>query len=230
MRPFLLSVSVAILCSLWQPSAQGQEAGGGEYPVVSRMVKYTTQGEHTQGYLAEPKSPGKRPAIVLIHEWWGLNDSIKAKAREFAGRGYVALAVDLYDGKATTDRDEAGRLAAAVRGNFDQAFANLEDAIAYLKKLDTVNPDRLASIGWCFGGGWSYQIAKNNLGVKASVIYYGQFNPQDDLQKMRAEIIGHFAEEDRSIRLDDVKQFEATLKTQGGDHNLHLPTHDAWVC
>ena len=80
----------------------------------------------------------------------------------------------------------------------------------------------MAAIGWCFGGGWSYQMAKNNLGVKASVIYYGFFNPEDDLQKMRAEIIGHFAENDRAIRVDNVKEFQAKLKTLSGDHEVYI--------
>ncbi len=222
MRSFYFSLFAALILRLVALPANAQQQADGEYPVVTRSVKYTTQGVETLGYLAEPKISGKRPAIVLIHEWWGLNDSIKTKAREFAARGYVALAVDLYNGKATTDRDEAGRLAGEVRGKMDQAFANLKDAIAYLKTLDNVDPERMASIGWCFGGGWSYQIAKNNLGVKASVIYYGQFNPQDDLQKMRAEIIGHFAEEDRGIRVDDVREFQATLKTQGGNHEIYI--------
>ena len=97
----------------------------------------------------------------------------------------------------------------------DVAFENLKDAIAFLKNQESTDPSRLGSVGWCFGGGWSYQIAKNNLGVKASIIYYGMFNPEDDLAKMRAEIIGHFADEDRLISVDDVREFQAKLMTIG---------------
>lgn len=85
-----------------------------------------------------------------------------------------------------------------------------------------MDADRLASIGWCFGGGWSYQIAKNNLGVKASIIYYGRFNPKDDLSKMRAVILGHFEAEDRSIKVGTVKEFQVTLKTLSGDHEIYI--------
>ena len=99
---------------------------------------------------------------------------------------------------------------------------HLRDAIDMLKKSPHVDPERLASIGWCFGGGWSYRIAKNRLGVKASVIYYGQFNPDDDLAKMRAAILGHFAEQDSHIRVDTVNQFQAKLKTLGGDHEIFI--------
>jgi carboxymethylenebutenolidase len=179
-------------------------------------------GKDVVGYMATPEKQGKHPAILLIHEWWGLNDDIKAKARGFAELGYVALAVDLYGGQSTTEPSEARKLAGAVRGNMEPAFANLKAAIAFLKSQKAVNPDRLASIGWCFGGGWSYQIAKNNLGVKASVIYYGFFNPKDDLAKMRAEIIGHFAEKDRAIKVDNVKEFQANLKTTAGEHEIYI--------
>lgn len=188
----------------------------------SSQAYHTVAGKTIEGYLAKPTTPGKQPAIILIHEWWGLNEDIKSKARDFAGQGYVAFAVDLYNGKHTTDRREAGRLAGGVRNNMEAAFANLKAAIKFVKKDPAVDSERLASIGWCFGGGWSYQIARNNLGCKASVIYYGRFNPQDDLQKMRAEIIGHFAENDRGIRVDNVKEFQAKLKTLNGEHEIYI--------
>ena len=154
--------------------------------VTTSDVKYTEQGTKTAGYLAEPPAGAekKHAAIILVHEWWGLNDFIKQTANDFAEQGYVALAVDLYDGQSTTKPEDARKLATGVRGDMDSAFANLKDAIAFLQKKDNVDSERMASIGWCFGGGWSYQVAKNNLGVKASVIYYGRFNPEDDLAKM----------------------------------------------
>lgn len=187
--------------------------------VVATEVAYHS---NTKGYLVLPASQGSYPAVILIHEWWGLNDEIRAKAREFANEGYAALAVDLYDGEYGGTAAEARQLAGRVRGNTDAAFANLRDAFAYLRKHPHVKADRLASVGWCFGGGWSYQIAKNNLGAKASVIYYGRFNPADDLDKMRASIMGHFGEEDRSIKVSDIKQFQAKLTTLSGDHQIFI--------
>ena len=196
---------------------------GDEVAVKTDDVPYSDAGgTKAMGYFARPDRDGRLPGIVLIHEWWGLNDDIRSKAEEFARLGYVALAVDMYGGKSTTDPNEARKLAGEVRGNMDVAQENLRDAIGLLKKSPHVDPERIASIGWCFGGGWSYQIAKNNLGVKASVIYYGFFNPADDLQKMRAEIIGHFAENDRAIRIDNVKEFQAKLKTLNGDHEIYI--------
>lgn len=174
------------------------------------------------GYLAKPSGQGPYPAVILIHEWWGLNDNIREFADLLAEQGYTALAVDLYGGESTDDPERAGELASAVRLNMEEAFINLRSAVSFLRRRSDVDSSNLASIGWCFGGGWSYQMAKNNLGVQASIIYYGQFNPKDDLQKMRATILGHFGEEDRSISKDSVEEFQATLNTLSGDHEIYI--------
>ncbi len=174
------------------------------------------------GFMASPKEKGSYPALILIHEWWGLNDDIKAKAKKFAKLGYVTLAIDLYGGKSSTNRADAKVYASTVRQNQSKAFENIKKALKFIKNKNNVIKERVGSIGWCFGGGWSYQIAKNNLGVKSSVIYYGRFNPKDDLQKMRADIIGHFAQTDRSISIDNVKEFQVKLKTLKGNHEVYI--------
>lgn len=193
--------------------------GEAQYEVTTEEVAYH---DGTTGYLAQPSEEGTYPALVLIHEWWGLNDNIRDLAEEFAAQGYVALAVDLYDGEVADTPEAAGELAGSVRGDVDTAFANLEDAVAYLETLDSVDPERLASVGWCFGGGWAYEMAANNLGVDASVMYYGRFSPEDDLSMMRADILGHFGEEDRSIAVDDVREFQAKLNTLEGNHAVYI--------
>jgi carboxymethylenebutenolidase len=189
---------------------------------TERVSYANVDGKEVFGYLALPDGPGPHPAVVLIHEWWGLNDNIRENARRFAEQGYVALAVDLYEGAATTDQTEAGRLAGAVRGNTDRAMDNLSQAVRYLRNRAEVDDERLASVGWCFGGGWSYEMAKNDLGMDATVMYYGQFNADDDLEEMKSHIIGHFGEEDTSIKVDDVREFQATLQTQSGEHEVYI--------
>lgn len=188
-------------------------------PIQAAEVEYY---KHIKGYLAEPEGDGEHPAIILIHEWWGLNADIRSKADAFADEGYTAFAVDLYNGAATKRPKRARELATAVRNDMENAFANLRAAVAYVKSLPRVQAERLASVGWCFGGGWSYRLAKNNLGVAASIIYYGYFNPEDDLSRMRTTILGHFAENDRGILLDNVKSFSAKLKTLGGNHAIFI--------
>lgn len=193
------------------------------HDIVTEEVRYHKQLKDVKGFLARPADNKKHPAIVLIHEWTGLNDYMRGNARQYAKLGYVALAADLYQGKVTTNRDEARKLATGVRKNREVALENLRQAVAYLKgRSANVDPQRLASVGWCFGGGWSYQMAKNDLGVKATVIYYGHFNPKDDLSRMRATIIGHYGEKDRSIKVDDVRAFQARLKTLNGDHEIYI--------
>ncbi|MBE8182345.1 MAG: dienelactone hydrolase family protein [Candidatus Portiera sp.] len=206
--------------------------GGGSL-IISSFLSGTVQAsvktqevayyKDAKGYLALPsKRRGKKAAVILIHEWWGINDDIRRKAEDFAEQGYVAFAVDLYGGQSTSDPAEARKLASAVGGNNKEAFANLGAALGYLKQRRDVDDERLASVGWCFGGGWSYQMAKNNLGTKASVIYYGRFNPADDLALMRARIMGHFAEKDRGIKVDNVKQFQATLRGLSAEHEIFI--------
>ena len=190
---------------------------GSAYAARTGEVEYA---DGIRGYLAQPDAPGKHPSVVLIHEWWGLNQDIREKAEAFADAGYNALAVDLYGGKVTNDPDMARQLAGTVSSDMPAGFANLRAAIDYLKTLDHADAGRIASVGWCFGGGWSYQIAKNDLGVKASVIYYGRFNPEDDLDRMRTTILGHFAENDSFIKLSDVESFQATLKALSDDHEV----------
>ncbi len=192
------------------------------YHGTAKDTKATEDTKTTKGYLASPDGKGPFPAVILIHEWWGLNDNIRAEARRYAEEGYVALAVDLYGGESAKKPEDARALAGAVQKDMDAAFANLRSAISYLKGNAGVDKDRIASVGWCFGGGWSYQMAKNNLGTKASVIYYGRFNPADDLAQMRAKIMGHFGEKDRAIRADDVRQFGAKLKTLSGEHEVFI--------
>lgn len=198
-----------------QPQTQEPE-------VIGVRVTYMPKNPNVVGYLARPKTQGKHPTLILIHEWWGLNDNIRTLADDFAKQGYVALAVDLYAGKTATTPEQAKALATSVRENTKDAFDNLKAAVAYVGGSPSADTSRMAAVGWCFGGGWSYQMAKNDLGVKASVMYYGQFAPEDDLQMMKAHILGHFAEDDTVIAVDNVKEFEAKLKTHSGEHQVFI--------
>ena len=186
------------------------------------VIENVDYHENSVGYFAKPKGEGEYPGLILIHEWWGLNENIKGLVEEYAKEGYVALAVDLYGGEVTTERSVAGELASSVRGDMEGAFDNLEAAVDYLNSDPNVKENELASVGWCFGGGWSYEMAKNDLGVKSSIIYYGRFNPEDDLSKMRATILGHFGEDDASILVDDVNELQVKLNTLSGDHMVFI--------
>lgn len=178
--------------------------------------------KNAAGFLARPSEEGTYPALILIHEWWGLNEDIRSITRNFAEEGYVALAVDMYQGVVTTEPTEARTLSSAVRTDVDSAFENLGAAVEYLRGRPEVEPEKLASVGWCFGGGWAYQMALNGLAIDASVMYYGQFNPDDDYEMMRADILGHFGENDASIAIDNVRELQAALATTNGKHEVYI--------
>jgi carboxymethylenebutenolidase len=209
-----------------QPSSDQEVQEQEEVMVSEEQVQVAEETvpyfANTTGYLALPRGEGPHPALILIHEWWGLNDDIKSIARRFAEQGYVALAVDMYNGQVTTESAEARVLSSAVRDDVDGAFENLQAAIDYLRARPEVDAEKLASVGWCFGGGWSYQMALNDLDINASVMYYGQFNPDDDFDMMRADIIGHFGETDASIAVDNVREFQAELATTNGMHEVYI--------
>lgn len=211
-----------------QPDGSDQPAMVSDDAMENSEMQSSLLGESVEympgvtGYLSTPEGNGPFPGVILIHEWWGLNDDIKSIADRFAQEGYAALAVDLYDGESTTERERAGELAGAVRGDVDGAFVNLESALAYLKDQPGVDTSRLASVGWCFGGGWAYQMARNGLDIGASVMYYGQFDPEDDFAMMKADILGHFGEEDAAIAVDSVREFQAALETTNGMHEVYI--------
>ena len=133
-------------------------------------VALTTQGGRKVAAALGRPAQTPAPAVLLVHEWWGLNNQIKAMAAEVAQLGYVALAVDLYDGKVAATADEAGRLAGAV--DPVAATDTLVSWLAWLKR-DAGVSGRLATLGWCFGGGWSLSASLAHP-VDATVIYYGR--------------------------------------------------------
>jgi carboxymethylenebutenolidase len=198
------------------PSPAVGRAGGGE-EVVTRSVQYATvDGKPVTGALAQPKGWKKGgPAILLVHEWWGLNDNIRDLARQLASHGYSALAVDLYGGKSATDPKGAQELMKGAMANRAAAEENLRQAVAFLH--DKEGAGKLGVVGWCFGGGWALQtglLAPDK--VDAVVMYYGF--PESDkakLAKLKAPVLGLFGAEDQSIKVDMVRQFEATLKDLG---------------
>ncbi len=178
------------------------------------MVSYPSGSETASGYLAAPEGAGKKPAIVVIQEWWGLSAFEKGKADAFAKQGYVALAVDLYRGKLATDPDMAHQL---MRGlPEDRAMRDLEAAIAYLRSRSDVDGSRIGSVGWCMGGGYSLALALAEPSLSGAVIYYGRLvTDPAAIQRLKVPLLGHFGGADEGIPAASVREFEATAKKQG---------------
>ena len=184
------------------------------WAATSKNVSYKSGDETVQGVLYAPEGKGPFPAIVVIHEWWGLNDWVKQQAAKLSDQGYVTLAVDLYRGKVATTPDEAHEIMRGVPE--DRAKRDLHAAVEFLKSQPDVNKDRIGSIGWCMGGGYSLDVALQEPTLKADVINYGHLaTDSESIQKINAAVLGLFGGQDRGITVDDVKKFEQMLKQQG---------------
>ncbi|MDX1581039.1 MAG: dienelactone hydrolase family protein [Alphaproteobacteria bacterium] len=182
-------------------------------------VSITTQadGRKVTAALALPDvTPA--PAVLLIHEWWGLNAQIKSVAAELAKLGYVALAVDLYDGKVTDKPEKAGEYAGAVKA--EEARDTLKSWVNWLKAHDKVS-GKVASMGWCFGGGWSLETAIE-AEVDGAIIYYGRVDvPKERLEKISSEVLGHFATHDTFITEEMVGDFAQRMGELNKDMSLN---------
>ena len=183
-------------------------------PNKTQSVSYKSGEETVTGYLALPESGGKHPAVIVIHEWWGLNDWVKEQTQKFAAEGYVALAVDLYRGKVAAKPDEAHELSRGLPP--DRGLRDLEAAFAYLAARPDVRADKIGSVGWCMGGGYSIQFAVNEPKLAACVVNYGSL-PTDaaSIAKIKAPVLGNFGAEDRGIPPASVNAFADAMKAAG---------------
>jgi carboxymethylenebutenolidase len=192
-------------------------------PVTAEEVAYgEVGGKPVRGYLARPKdAKGALPGILVIHEWWGLNDNIRAMTRRLAGEGYQALAVDLMGGAVAENPDTAMKQVNAVMQNRAAAEENLRDAYAFLEKKGA---PKIGVIGWCFGGGWSLATAMLLPDkIDAAVIYYGRVETDEaKLSPVRAPILGLFGGKDKGIPVEGVRAFEKALKELGKNAEIHV--------
>ncbi len=184
------------------------------FAATGKPVSYKSGDETVNAILYTPQGKGPFPGLVVIHEWWGLNDWVKEQASKLADEGYVALAIDLYRGKVATTPEEAHEIMRGVPS--DRANRDLLAAAAYLRSLKNVNPAKVGDIGWCMGGGYALDLAIADPQLKAAVINYGHLaSDRATLQKINAAILGIFGGQDRGIPPADVNKFEADLKALG---------------
>lgn len=205
------------------PSASPAASQKPAQPVRGADVVYAiVDGKAVHGYHSVPAhAKGPLPGIIVIHEWWGLNDNIRSVADQLAGEGYAALALDLYGGQSAKDPDAAKKLMSGVFKDPGAAKDNLKQAYVYLH--DRQHAPRIGVIGWCFGGGWSLQTALLFPDqISATVMYYGQ--PVDDvaaLSTLRMPLMGFFGAQDKGITVQDVQSFQKALKAAGVNSEIH---------
>jgi carboxymethylenebutenolidase len=190
-------------------------------PRKGMVVKIKSGDESINAYLAVPEKKGKHPAIIVIHEWWGMNDWVAEQADLLSKAGYVALAVDLYRGKVATEPEMAHELSRALPE--DRALRDLKAAFEYLRKHTSVHANKIGSIGWCMGGGLSLNLAVNEPRLKACVIYYGRLMTDENmLKRLNCPVLGNFGDQDRGIPVADVRAFEEKLKKLGKKVEIHI--------
>lgn len=219
----LLAVGVVIIliALALKPETQTNVDSVTTEPQFSTISEQVSYHENVQGYLARPEEEGEYPGVVMIHEWWGLNENIKQMADSLASQGYVVLAVDLYNGEVATESSRAGELAGMVRSNPQQALANLNSAVDYLQEEQ--NSDKIASLGWCFGGGQSLLLALNNNETNATVIYYGTLvTDEEQLSEINTPVLGIFGSEDSSIPVETVNEFDSALDSLEIENEVYI--------
>jgi carboxymethylenebutenolidase len=191
------------------------------FAASGKEVSYKSGDETVMGMLYTPAGSGPFPGIVVIHEWWGLNDWVKEQASKLADQGYAALAVDLYRSKVADNPNTAHELMRGVPE--DRAARDLHAAVEYLKSQPNVRKDRIASIGWCMGGGYSLNVALAEPTLAAAVINYGHLATDPAaLHKINAAILGNFGGQDQGIPPDDVQKFEEALKKDGKKADIKI--------
>jgi len=177
---------------------------------TQEIVYANVAGQDIKGYLARPKgATGPLPAVIVIHEWWGLNDNVRLMTRHLAAEGYTALAIDLYNGQAAADPDQAKALMQKAMENLGDGVDNVQQAHGFLK--DKQAASKTAVVGWCFGGAWSLRTALV-LGpdLDAAVVYYGQLvTDKNELNGLEAPLLGIFGGADKGIPAEQVSAFGA---------------------
>ena len=209
----------------WAAGVRAEEpekaANAAEYKVSEETVRYSSGPDTVRAVLYKPDIKGAAPGIVVIHEWWGLNGWIRESARRLAALGYVTMAIDLYRGAVATDAEEAHEL---MRGlPEDRASRDLQMAVEYLRSRKEVQRDRIASVGWCMGGGYSLQTALVVPDLAACVICYGRLVTEDaTIASLNAPVLGIFGAEDRGIAVATVEQFDQQATKLGKSVDMYL--------
>ena len=221
----MIGVSAAYADSALPPAILG-EAG----PLTGEELRYFD--DKTRGYLAVPEGEGPFPAVILIHEWNGLVQRVREVADAFADEGYIALAADLYSGRTGSNREENMVLVRETLADPERIISNLNVAARYLRdRPDTTG--KVATIGWCYGGGVALSYALGGENHDGTAIFYGRL--LDDPERMshvHHEIYGTFVRDDPGIPLETVDQFVSTLREIGIPNDVHIyddVRHGFWL-
>lgn len=211
--------NIMMLVSLFCLAAPAAQAA-----VQGKEVSYRANGTTLKGYLAwDDAVKGRRPAVLVVHEWWGHNSYARKRADMLAGLGYTALAVDMYgEGKQANHPDEAGKFATEVAKNMPMARTRFEAGMRLLRKQKTVDAKQMAAIGYCFGGAVVLNMARAGVNLKGVASFHGSLGTDHPAQpgKVRARIISFTGEADPMINADAVAAFRQEMESAGADFRM----------
>jgi len=220
----LLALAAAVLLPGARAAKPAENVPAGAVPAATAPVdvSYSSGPETVHALLYAPAGgAAKRPAVIVIHEWWGLNDWVKEQAADLAAHGYVALAVDLYRGQVATDPETAHEISRGAPQ--DRIIRDLSAADTFLRADKRVDPNRLGAIGWCMGGGYALAFAVADPHLKAVVANYGP-PPTDpaSLAQIHAAILGNYGGLDKGIPPASAEAFAADMKKLGKPVDLKI--------
>lgn len=215
MKELLLAMSMSIFCL----------GGSAAYAAVQgREVVYEENGTTLKGYIAYDDSiKGKRPGVLVVHEWWGQNEYARKRVRMLAELGYTAMAVDMYgNGKVVDNPDDAGKLAAGVYKDMPVAKARFEAAMRLLREQKTVDASEIAAFGYCFGGGIVLNMARMGEDLKGVASFHGGLGTTTPAQPgmIKARIISFSGDADPTIGPDTVAAFKKEMEHAGADFRV----------
>jgi dienelactone hydrolase len=189
--------------------------------IEGKAATYSADGVTMKGYLAYDKDlKGMRPGVLVVHEWWGLNDYARKRARMLARLGYTALAVDMYGGgKEAKHPDDAGKFSSALMKDFPTAKARFLAAQEFLKKQKTVDPEKMAAIGYCFGGGVVLNMARQGVDLKGVASFHGGLAAVQPAQPggVKAKILVLHGADDKFTTPEQIDSFKEEMKSAGAD-------------
>lgn len=209
--------------------------------IKGKEVEYSANGVTLKGYLVYDDSiKGKRPGVLVVHEWWGLNDYARERARMLAKLGYTAFALDMYgDAKQAKNPEEAGKLSGMVMGNLDDAQARFDAALELLRNQKTVDPNRIAAIGYCFGGGIVLNMALRGADLNGVASFHGMLPTSAPAKptEVKAAVLVLHGEDDQFVKPEQVEKFKELMKNEKADfevitypnakHSFTVPEADA---
>lgn len=188
---------------------------------VGTQVSYESGNDVIGAYVSMPNGQGPYPAIIVIHEWWGLNEWIRDSADRLAAQGYVVLAVDLYRGETADNPEDANRLSRRIPG--EQATGDLKAAFEYLRSRQDVRSDKIAAVGWSTGGGYALTMALTTPDLAACVINYGRVVTEPaSIEKIACPVLGIFGANDRTLPSRSILAFEKSCNEAGKTVEIHV--------